>query len=250
MNDDSHSSSDSSSNSSLTRQQARQIAANGLWSNNPALVQLLGLCPLLAVSGTIVNGLGLGLATLAVMLGANGCASMIRGHIRPEIRLPAFVMIIAALVTCTELAMAAMAYELYQVLGIFLPLIVTNCAILARVEAFASRQPLAPSLLDALMNGLGFTLVLIVIGALREALGQGTLFDGMELLLGSGAADWVIQLPGERHMLFMALPPGAFLITGLLIAGKNAIDDHIARRRPASQPPSEQRRVRVTGTIH
>lgn len=163
MNDDSHSSSDSSSNSSLTRQQARQIAANGLWSNNPALVQLLGLCPLLAVSGTIVNGLGLGLATLAVMLGANGCASMIRGHIRPEIRLPAFVMIIAALVTCTELAMAAMAYELYQVLGIFLPLIVTNCAILARVEAFASRQPLAPSLLDALMNGLGFTLVLIVI---------------------------------------------------------------------------------------
>ncbi|MBY5942217.1 electron transport complex subunit RsxE [Halomonas litopenaei] len=234
----------------MTRSDARDIAIKGLWSNNPALVQLLGLCPLLAVTGSVVNGLGLGIATLGVMLGASASASALRHQVRPEVRLPAFVLIIAAFVTCVELAMAALAYELYQVLGIFLPLIVTNCAILARVEAFASRQPLKPALFDALMNGLGFSLVLVLIGGIRELLGQGTLFAGMDLLLGDAAGDWTVHLPGDGGMLFLVLPPGAFLITGLLIAAKNAIDDAVKRRRPApTRTPRDERRVRVTGVV-
>ncbi|SDN08048.1 electron transport complex subunit E [Vreelandella arcis] len=230
--------------------QLRELTREGLWSNNPALVQLLGLCPLLAVSASVVNALGLAIATLVVMVGASTTVSLIRHQVPSAVRLPAFVMIIAAFVTCAELLMAAYAYPLYQVLGIFIPLIVTNCAILGRAEAFASRQPVLPAAVDGLMMGLGFGAVLIVLGVLRELLGQGTLFREMSLLLGPIADGWQLTLIDDYQFLFFILPPGAFFVAGLLIALKNVVDQ---RRKAYSQPktvtPREQRRVRVTGTI-
>ena len=144
-----------------------EVSKNGLWNNNPALVQLLGLCPLLAVTGTVVNALGLGIATLMVLIGSNCIVSLIRNHVSDAVRLPAFVIIIAAFVTCAELLMKAFTYELYQILGIFIPLIVTNCAILGRAEAFASKNHIGLAALDGLMMGLGFLLVLVALGALR-----------------------------------------------------------------------------------
>ena len=229
----------------------RELIRNGLWSNNPALVQLLGLCPLLAVTSTVVNALGLGLATLLVMVGSNVSVSLIRHHVPASVRLPAFVMIIAAFVTCAELLMQAYTFQLYQILGIFIPLIVTNCAILARVDAFAAKNPLLPAATDGLMMGLGFAAVLIALGALRELFGQGTLFADMDLLLGPEAADWQLTVFADYSFLFLVLPPGAFFVVGLLIAAKNAIDDRIERHRQAQQAdqPKEIRRVRITGTI-
>lgn len=230
--------------------QLGELTREGLWSNNPALVQLLGLCPLLAVSASVVNALGLAIATLVVMVGASTTVSLIRHQVPSAVRLPAFVMIIAAFVTCAELLMAAYAYPLYQVLGIFIPLIVTNCAILGRAEAFASRQPVLPAAIDGLMMGLGFGAVLIVLGALRELLGQGTLFREMSLLFGPMAEAWQLTLIDDYQFLFFILPPGAFFVAGLLIALKNSVDQ---RRQSSKQPttvtPREQRRVRVTGTI-
>ena len=132
-----------------------EVTKNGLWTNNPALVQLLGLCPLLAVTGTVVNALGLGLATMMVLIGSNIIVSIIRHHVSDAVRLPVFVIIIATFVTCAELIMKAFTYELYQILGIFIPLIVTNCAILGRAEAFASKQSVGMSALDGFMMGLG-----------------------------------------------------------------------------------------------
>ncbi|MDX5297490.1 MAG: electron transport complex subunit E, partial [Gammaproteobacteria bacterium] len=170
------------------------IVRDGLWNNNPALVQLLGLCPLLAVTSTVVNALGLGLATLIVLTGSNTAVSMIRHYVPDTVRLPAFVMIIASLVTCAELLMQALTYELYQILGIFIPLIVTNCAILGRADAFAARNPVGKAALDGFMMGLGFLIVLVILGGLREVIGQGTLLAGMELLLGEGARSWKIVL--------------------------------------------------------
>nr|WP_299240180.1 electron transport complex subunit E [uncultured Halomonas sp.] len=231
--------------------QFNELTRNGLWSNNPALVQLLGLCPLLAVTSTVVNALGLGLATLLVMIGSNVSVSLIRNHVSSNVRLPAFVMIIAAFVTCAELLMQAYAFKLYHILGIFIPLIVTNCAILGRADGFAARNPVLPAATDGLMMGLGFAAVLLVLGAVRELFGQGTLFAGMELLLGPVAADWQLTLFSDYSFLFLVLPPGAFFATGLLIAAKNVIDDRAERRRQLRQAdqPKESRRVRVTGTI-
>ncbi len=230
--------------------QWRELARSGLWSNNPALVQLLGLCPLLAVSGSVVNALGLAIATLLVMVGASTAISLIRHQVPNAVRLPAFVMVIAAFVTCAELVMAAYAYPLYQVLGIFIPLIVTNCAILGRADAFASRQPVLPAAIDGLMMGLGFGAVLVLLGALRELLGQGTLFSGMALLFGPSAANWQLTLADDYQFLFFVLPPGAFFVAGMLIALKNVIDQRsAARARPAAATPRTDRRVRVTGTI-
>lgn len=231
---------------------AATLSRQGLWSNNPALVQLLGLCPLLAVSATLVNALGLGLATLMVLVGSNCAVSLIRNHVSDSVRLPAFVMIIAALVTCIELLMQAYTYGLYQILGIFIPLIVTNCAILGRADAFASRNPLLPSALDGLMMGLGFMGVLLLLGGLRELLGQGTLFANMHLLFGEEARSWELQVfPNYQDVLFIVLPPGAFVGLGLLIALKNAIDGHLqSRRQPATDSAAPgSRRVRVTGEI-
>ncbi len=190
-----------------------QLAREGLWTNNPALVQLLGLCPLLAVSATVVNALGLALATLLVLVGASTTISLIRHQVPSAVRLPAFVMVIAAFVTCAEQLMAAFAYSLYQILGIFIPLIVTNCAILGRADAFASRQPCCPRH-RWLMMGLGFGAVLVLMGAIRELVGQGTLFSDMALLFGPVAAHWQITLVADYQFLFFTLPPGAFFVAG------------------------------------
>ena len=230
-----------------------EIALNGLWRNNPALVQLLGLCPLLAVSGSVVNALGMGLATTVVLMGTNTLVSTVRNVVPDTIRLPAFVLIIAGAVTLVELLMQAFAYGLYEVLGIFLPLITTNCVVLGRAEAFASKHPVPLAALEGLMMGLGFSAVLVVLGALRELLGNGTLFADMQLLFGPVAADWVIRPFGEyRHFLLAVLPPGAFLFTGLLIALKNGIDAQLKARAEAARAPQAapgSKRVRVTGHI-
>lgn len=229
-----------------------EISRNGLWNNNPALVQLLGLCPLLAVTGSVVNALGLGLATLAVLVGSNVAVSLIRHQVSDAIRTPAFVMIIATFTTCTEMLMKAYTYELYQILGIFIPLIVTNCAILGRAEAFASKQPALPAAFDGLMMGLGFGGVLLVLGAIREIIGSGTLFANMDLLFGPVASSWGFQLFGDNYgFLVMILPPGAFLVTGLLIALKNIIDSRQQARlaETKSAPLKGSKRVRTTGAI-
>lgn len=230
------------------------ISKNGLWTNNPALVQLLGLCPLLAVTGSVVNALGLGLATLLVLLGSNISVSLIRHAVSDAVRLPAFVMIIASFTTATELLMQAFTYELYQILGIFIPLIVTNCTILGRADAFASKNGVLASTVDAIMMGLGFLVVLLLLGAARELLGSGTLFAGMDLLLGPVAADWEISVFGQNYpgLLVALLPPGAFIVTGFLIAAKNAVDHHQQEKAKAKQTPAAttSRRVRTTGHIN
>ncbi|MCK8514837.1 electron transport complex subunit E [Methylonatrum kenyense] len=210
---------------------------DGLWRDNPALVQLLGLCPLLAVTGTLVNGLALGIATLLVLLGSSTVVSLIRHQLRPEIRIAVFVMIIASLVTAVELLMSAWFHELHQVLGIFVPLIVTNCAILGRAEAFASRHPPTVAAMDGLMMGLGFCAVLVLLGGMRELLGHGTLFRGAEFLFGPSASALQIRvLPLDDGLLLALLPPGAFIGLGLLLAAKNWLDQRSARQ-PARAVP-------------
>lgn len=202
-----------------------KIIKDGLWTNNVALVQLLGLCPLLAVSNTFINGLGLGLATMLTLVISNVIVSMIRHWIKSEIRIPIFVLIIASVVTTIELCMNAWLHELYLVLGIFIPLIVTNCAIIARAEAFASKNKLFDSALDGFTMGLGFTSVLVVLGGLREMLGSGTLFANADLMFGEPAKQFVIILSEDYPGFLLAvLPPGAFIGLGLLIAAKNIID--------------------------
>ncbi|HLT13880.1 MAG TPA: electron transport complex subunit E [Marinobacter sp.] len=237
----------------MATKSSADIIKDGLWTNNPALVQVLGLCPLLAVTSTVVNAIGLGIATLLVLIGSNLSVSLIRNFVGESVRLPAFVMIIASFVTCAELLMQAFTYELYQILGIFIPLIVTNCAILGRADAFASKNPPLPAALDGAMMGVGFLAVLIVLGGMRELIGQGTLFADMHLLLGPMASNWVIR-PFEHYpdMLFMVLPPGAFMGLGLLIALKNSIDHRLKERRMAAEPAhvgSGSKRVRVTGNV-
>ena len=226
------------------------LAWNGLWKNNPALVQLLGLCPLLAVSGTVINALGLGLATLFVLVGSNLSVSLIRHHVADHLRLPAFVLIIAAFTTCVELLIQAFAYSLYQVLGLFIPLIVTNCAILGRADGFARKNTPWPAVVDGFMMGIGFLIVLVVLGALRELLGLGSLLDGAHLLFGEAARDWRIQVLPESYpgVLIAILPPGAFILLGFLIAAKQAID---ARQKRMNQVEvvSGSKRVRVTGDV-
>ena len=228
-----------------------QITHNGLWKNNPALVQLLGLCPLLAVTASVVNALGLAIATLFVLVTSNLCVSLIRNVVTESIRLPAFVLIIAAAVTGTELLMQAYAYDLYQILGIFLPLITTNCVILGRADAFAAKNPLLPAVADGVMMGLGFGLVLVVLGAVRELLGTGAVLANMDLLLGPMAQDWTLVVAADYTVLLLAiLPPGAFIITGLMIAAKNRIDTQIAQANQTGLDiQTGSKRVRVTGEI-
>lgn len=229
-----------------------ELSKNGLWKNNPAIVQLLGLCPLLAVTGTVVNAIGLGLATILVLVCSNTAVSIIRNIVSDAVRLPAFVMIIAAAVTCIELLMQAYAYELYQILGIFLPLITTNCVILGRADGFAAKNSLGPAMYDGFIMGVGFTAVLVVLGAMRELAGTGMLFGGMDLLFGPAAASWkVVVFADYQPFLLAILPPGAFIFTGLLIALKNLIDERIKKRQDAlkEKPVKGSKRVRVTGTI-
>lgn len=201
----------------------------GLWYENPGLVQLLGLCPLLAVTSTLVNGLGLGIATLCVLVASNALVSASRRWLIQEIRIPVYVLIIASLVTCTELIFKAWFPALDRSLGIFIPLIVTNCAIVARAEIYASRNPVVASMLDGFAMGSGFALLLMAIGACREIIGQGTLFSGLEMLTGGDPVRGIVLVDGG--WLLAVLPPGAFFSLALAIAGKNALDARRRRRK-------------------
>ncbi len=205
------------------------IARNGVWKQNTLLVQLLGLCPLLAVSTTLVNAASLGLATILVMMLANLVIASLRALIPYEIRIPVFVLIIAALVTVVDLAFNAFLHDLYLVLGIFIPLIVTNCIVLARVEAFAAKNGLAAATFDGVMMGVGFLWVIALIGGMREVVGQGTLFAGIEMIFP--ALSGIHVLPADYPgFLVMILPPGAFFTLGLLIAGRNWIEARANQR--------------------
>ena len=229
-----------------------EITRNGLWDNNPALVQLLGLCPLLGVSNSVVNSIGLGLATIFVLVASNAFVSIIKNVTPAAIRLPTFVMIIAAAVTCIELLMQAYTYELYEILGIFLPLITTNCLILGRADGFASKNTVSASIYDGLMMGIGFALALCLLGAMRELIGTGALFANMDLLFGAAAIDWKITFSVHYPQFLLAiLPPGAFILTGLIIAGKNFIDYQIKQRQDTRSEGAEKvsKRVRITGKI-
>jgi len=215
-----------------------EIIRNGLWSNNVALVQLLGLCPLLAVSSTAVNGFGLGLATLLTLVLSNSIVSAIRNMVRPEVRLPVFVLVIAAIVTAIEFLVQAFFFDLFLILGIFLPLIVTNCSIIGRAEGFASRNRLLPAALDGFMMGLGFLAVLTLLGALREVIGSGTLFANAHLLLGSFGEHLEIVLSDDYQGFLLALlPPGAFFGLALLIVVKNLIDQRQQKQALAAAAP-------------
>lgn len=203
-----------------------EITQSGMWTNNVALVQLLGLCPLLAVTSTVVNGVGLGLATLVTLVVSNTLVSLIRGFVRNEVRLPVYVLIIACVVTIIELVMQAFFYDLYLVLGIFIPLIVTNCAIIGRAEGFASKNPVGASALDGFMMGFGFLIVLSVLGGMREIIGFGTLFANAELMFGEAASALTVVLNADYGGFLLAvLPPGAFFGLAMLIVIKNLIDE-------------------------
>lgn len=230
----------------------KKISMDGLWNNNPAIVQILGLCPLLAVTGSVVNAMGLGLATMVVLVGSNVCVSLIRNYVTDAVRLPAFVMIIAAMTTVIEMLMQAYTFELYEILGIFIPLIVTNCTVLGRADAFASKNPILPSALDGFMMGLGFLVILLILGGMRELVGTGALFTNMQLLFGPMAANWQINvIDNYGGFLLAILPPGAFLGLGLIIAGKNVIDKRLKeiQKAKASDEPKVSRRVRTTGKV-
>ena len=210
----------------------RQILMDGLWRQNTGLVVLLGLCPLLAVTGTVVNALGLGLATTLTLVVSNLAVSLSRPLLRSEIRIPAYVLIIASVVTAIDLLMQAWFHELYLVLGIFIPLIVTNCAIIGRAETFASRNAPLPSVVDGLATGLGFCLALVALGAFREIIGRGTLLAQAELMFGRfGDSLTVSVIPDHPGFLLAMLPPGAFIGLGLLIAARNGISARLSGRR-------------------
>jgi len=201
----------------------KTIIRDGLWDNNPALFQLLGLCPMLAVSNTAINALGMGLATTLTLIATNLIVSLIRHWIRPEIRIPVFVLIIAAVVTAIELFMNAFFHQLYLILGVFIPLITTNCIIIARAESFASKNNAFHSTLDGLFMGLGFTAVLLVLGTMREIIGFGTFLQQAELMFGPGS-EWLTVTLYDGGFLLAVFAPGAFIGLGLLVALKNAID--------------------------
>ncbi|AIU72917.1 elongation factor G [Hafnia alvei FB1] len=216
--------------------EAKTLLANGLWKNNSALVQLLGLCPLLAVSSTATNALGLGLATTLVLVFTNSAVSALRRWVPHEIRIPIYVMIIASVVSTVQMLINAYAFGLYQSLGIFIPLIVTNCIVIGRAEAYAAKNPVGLSAIDGLAMGLGATCALFVLGSLREICGNGTLFDGADLLLGSWAKSLRIEIfHTDTPFLLAMLPPGAFLGLGFLLALKYVIDQKMKARQAARQ---------------
>ena len=224
----------------------QSIIRDGFWSNNVGLVQLLGLCPLLAVTGTFVNGLGLGLATMATLVASNVIVSLIRKLVRPEVRIPVFVLVIASIVTIIELSMSAWFYELYKVLGIFIPLIVTNCSIRGRAEAVASKNTVGRSFVDGLSMGAGFLLVLVTLGSLREIIGHGTLFSQAQLMFGEAARSMTITFSDAYSgFLIAVLPPGAFIGLGLLIALTHIIAKW--RERKTAPSVSSAEAVRTAG---
>ncbi len=226
----------------ITKQESREIIQNSIWKQNAGVVQILGMCPVLVMSNNIVNGVSLGLATSLVMLVSGLGVAALRQFVPNEIRTPIFILIIAALVTVVDLLMNSYLHGLYVVLGIFIPLITTNCIVLARAEAFASKNGVIQSALDGFFMGLGLTLVLAVLGAMRELVGKGTLLSDIDLLFGPAAKDWVIHVvPAEQHYQFLLaiLPPGAFIGLGFLIAGKMALD----RRAEAKARAQAQARL-------
>lgn len=225
----------------------RDNAYNGLWKQNPGLVQLLGLCPILAVSTTMVNAVSLGLATVLVMAVANLSIASLRNFIPYEIRIPVFILVIASLVTMVDLSFNAWLHELYLVLGIFIPLIVTNCIVLARVEAYAAKNDPISSTIDGIMMGFGLVWVLAVLGGVRELIGSGTIFSGIDMVFPSLSAIHVFG-DGYPDFLIAILPPGAFFALGCLIAFFNWINARSAKRahaRPQSTPVGEPQAASV-----
>ena len=214
----------------MDTQAYREIAWNGIWKQNCGIVQILGLCPILAISTNIVNAVSLGLATILVMAMSNLVIAALRNFIPYEIRIPVFILIIAALVTVVDLAFNAYLHELYLVLGIFIPLIVTNCIVLARVEAFAAKNEPGGSTVDGIAMGIGLTLVLAVLGAMREVVGSGTLLSGIDMLI-PGAQPIVLFGADYPGFLIAILPPGAFIALGCLIAGRNWIEARSNQRQ-------------------
>ncbi|MEO5375068.1 MAG: electron transport complex subunit E [Alphaproteobacteria bacterium] len=202
----------------------RTIVRDGLWDNNGVLCQMLGMCPTMAMTATATNGLGMGLATAAVMAASNLLIAIFRNYITQEVRIPVYILIVAAMVTVVDLTFNAWMHELYKVLGLFIPLIVSNCLPLARLEVFAAREPVLPSLVDGLFMGIGFTLALTVIGAVREIIGGGTLFVDAALLLGPAFHFMETKIYSGNSVLVFILPPGGFIVTGLLVAGKRYLD--------------------------
>ncbi len=210
----------------------RSIFTEGLWGNNVVFAQMLALCPLMAVTTTATNGLGMGLATTGVLLASNMVIASCRNFITPDVRIPVFVLLIASLVTLADMAINAWLHELYKVLGLFIPLIVVNCSVLGRAEAFASKQPVLASAVDGLAMGLGYTLALILIGGCREILGSATLFAHASLLLGDSFAFLeTILIPQYKGFLLMLLPPGGFLVLGFLLAGKRVMERRTQQRK-------------------
>jgi electron transport complex protein RnfE len=213
--------------------QYSEIVENGLWKQNPGVVQLLGLCPTLAVTTSVVNGVSLGLATAIVMAAANGAVSPVRKFVPSEIRVPVFILVIAALVTVIDLTIHGFAEPLHKVLGIFIPLIVVNCIVLARVESFAAKNTPAPAMLDGLMMGLGLTIVLGILGGMRELIGKGTLFSGLDLAFGPSFKPYVLTVISDYQGFLLAiLPPGAFLGLACLIAFRNWAGSREAKPKP------------------
>ena len=224
-----------------------RLLKDGLWQNNPALVQLLGLCPLLAVTTSFVNGLVLGISTIFVMVCSGLCVSLGTPFIPQSVRLPVYVLIISSLVTCVELAIQAFLFPIYINLGIFLPLIVTNCAILGRAEAFAAKNKPLPAMLDAFAHGAGFALVLILLGSIREIIGTGKIFSDFYAL---GIDDFAaLDLPFLDGFLLLLLPPGGFIVMGLFILLNNIIRERAALRQrvKAKKPEAGAKRIRVSG---
>ncbi|SDH13021.1 electron transport complex subunit E [Roseospirillum parvum] len=219
----------------------RTITRDGLWDNNVVFGQMLALCPLLAVTGTATNGLGMGLASTVVMVASGLAISLLRGVITEQVRIPAFILVIAALVTLVDMAMNAWMHELYKILGLFIPLIVTNCAILGRAEAFASKERVGPSVVDGLMMGIGFTFALVVLGGVREIIGSGTLFANASLLLGESFSFLETTLiPDYRGFLLFILPPGGFIALGFILAGKRLLDGWLGHKPDLLAPEEDE----------
>jgi electron transport complex protein RnfE len=216
----------------------RRIAKDGLWDNNIVFAQILGMCPTMAVTGSATNGLGMGLATTAVLVAANALVSMVRNIVTPDVRIPVYIVLIATLVTLVDVSLNAWAHDLYKVLGLYIALIVANCAVLGRAEAYAQKAGILPSAMDGLMMGLGFTFALTLIGGIREVIGGGTLFANAHLLLGPAFAFLeTTVIPEYRGYLLFILPPGGFLVLGFLLAGKRILDQRLAERGAAQAIP-------------
>ena len=219
----------------MTLQEFRQIAANGIWKQNTSLVQILGLCPLLAVTTNLVNGAMLSLATILVMAMSGFAIASLRNLIPHEIRIPVFILIVAALVTVVDLLFNAGFHDLYLILGIFIPLIVTNCIVLARVEAYAAKNPPVQSIFDGIFMGIGMLWTLSLLGGLRELIGGGTLFSGIDMVFPSLKPLQLLPADYPGFLIAM-LPPGAFILLGCMVATKNWLEARQASRQKENVP--------------